>query len=59
MKEIKNVKMPEMVVMKPMVENVSNPVSENVSLEEFDTELGVIIQKMDDVNLDYQNTEGK
>jgi hypothetical protein len=46
----------EIAIMQPTVVNVS---LENVSLEEIDTEQGVVLTKMDDVNLDYQNESGK
>jgi len=59
-KEVKPV-MPVITVMQPRVINVDGPSSENVALEGigYDTELGVIIQKMDDINLDYTQEDGK
>jgi len=54
--EIKGTVMPEMVVMQPTVQNVA---SEENGVGEYDSELGVIITKMDDVNLDYTREDGK
>jgi hypothetical protein len=58
-KEVKPV-MPVITVMRPKVINVDGP-SLNVASEGigYNTELGVIIQKMDDVDLDYTREDGK